>query len=208
MRVYPSILGADFGNLSREIASIESYADAIHIDIMDGHFVPNLSFGLPVLRCIQSDLPLDVHLMVSNPSDRFDELIQLGVNRICFHVEIDENIQANITYLRDAGVKSVGLAIDNGTDASAVLPYIHDIDYIIVMTVQAGFSGQAFIEKNLEKVQEIKNTRSDIEVMIDGGVNLEHATLGKQFGVDSVAATSYIFGTDDRDERVKKLKQI
>lgn len=190
------------------MASIESHADAVHIDIMDGHFVPNLSFGMPILRSLETSLPLDVHLMVSNPSDRFDELIDFWVSRICFHVEVDEDISKNIVHLRAWWVKKVGLAIDNQTSYKRLLPYLDLIDYVIVMTVQAGFAGQKFNQRNLQKVINLKKVRSDIEIMIDGGVNQKHAFLWKKAGVDSVAATSWIFWIDDHTDRQARIQDL
>ncbi|NLG07481.1 ribulose-phosphate 3-epimerase, partial [Candidatus Peribacteria bacterium] len=188
--ITPSILSADFGALQAEVASIEQYADWLQADIMDGHFVQNLSFGAPVLRSIQTDLLLDVHLMVSNPEDRVGEFIDAGAMHITFHVEAVPDVsaqQALITCIRTSGA-TAGIAINPETPLSAVGDILGDIDLLLVMSVHPGFGGQAFLPDVLRKVVEAHAQRPDLMIQMDGGIDDRTAPLCIEAGATNLVA--------------------
>lgn len=205
MKIFPSILAADFGHLQDEVDRVEDHVDGLHIDVMDGHLVPNLTFWAPVIKSIQTKLPLDIHLMVTNPASRFDEFIEAGATSISFHIESDHDMKKCADYLREKGIK-VGIAIDHDSPVENVLQHAHLADYILVMTIRAGFSYQQFISDDLGKVIQIKRRHPDMPVMIDGGVNDETIEEAREAGVDMVVASSYLYGHDDIVDRINILK--
>lgn len=208
--ITPSILSADFGALQAEVASIEQYADWLQADIMDGHFVQNLSFGAPVLRSIQTDLLLDVHLMVSNPEDRVGEFIDAGAAHITFHAEAVPDVsaqQALITCIRTSGA-TAGIAINPETPLSAVGDILGDIDLLLVMSVHPGFGGQAFLPDVLRKVVEAHAQRPDLMIQMDGGIDDRTAPLCIEAGATNLVAGSFIFHADDRPAAIAALRGI
>lgn len=208
--ITPSILSADFGALQAEVASIEQYADWLQADIMDGHFVQNLSFGAPVLRSIQTDLLLDVHLMVSNPEDRVGEFIDAGAMHITFHAEAVPDVsaqQALITCIRTSGA-TAGIAINPETPLSAVGDILGDIDLLLVMSVHPGFGGQAFLPDVLRKVVEAHAQRPDLMIQMDGGIDDRTAPLCIEAGATNLVAGSFIFHADDRPAAIAALRGI
>lgn len=209
MKVAPSILTADFINLKDELNSIET-ADFIHLDIMDGHFVPNMSFGPDISKGISkhTKLPLDIHLMVTNPYKWIDRFSFENTRYITIHIE-SRNIIKSMVEIKKRGI-GLGLSIKPKTDLERIMPYIYDLDLILVMTVEPGFGGQSFIPEMMEKVKELvrlrqeKNLRFDIEV--DGGINDETIEICKQSGVDIVVAGSYLFNMSDRKKGIESLR--
>lgn len=206
--IAPSILAADLANLQSEVQSIEAYADWIQVDVMDGHFVPNLSFGAPVVKHITTHLPLDIHLMVSNPEDRIEEFLQIGASNITFHAEVAEltdTKEALITAIRDAGA-TAGIAINPRTPVSAIEDVLDDIDLVLVMSVEPGFGGQKFIPEVLEKVRTIRQQNPHVMIQMDGGITLQNAASCIKAGANNLVAGSAIFHAEDRAEIINLLR--
>lgn len=206
--IAPSILSADFGHLQQEVESVESYADWLQVDVMDGHFVPNLSFGAPVLRCISTSLLVDVHLMVSNPADRIQEFLDVGAKHITFHIEaVDsaEEARSIIATIRSGGA-TAGIALNPGTALSAVEEILPDVDLLLVMSVQPGFGGQSFLPDVLEKVRQARKEFPDLMIQMDGGIDGETAPLCREAGADNLVAGSFIFRSENRERTIAVLR--
>lgn len=212
VKVAPSILSADFAHLAEDVSSIcRSGADYIHVDVMDGHFVPNLTFGPMVLNAIKpySTVPMDVHLMMTHPADYIERFIQAGANRLIIHSEIDGNIASLLTKIRNLGAKA-GLCIKPSTPTQSILPYLDLLDLVLVMTVEPGFGGQAFMEDKLSKITEVKNLIGNlpIEIEVDGGINEKTAAAAVHAGADVLIAGNYIFNAEDKTRVIQLLKGI
>ena len=206
--IAPSILSANFQNLQAEVDSVAPYADWLQVDVMDGHFVPNLSFGAPVLKWIRTNLPLDIHLMVSNPADRIEEFLALGVHHITFHAEAvqDENKRkALIKAIRDGGA-TAGIAINPETPLSEVRSILSDTDLLLVMSVHPGFGGQEFLEDVLQKVTEARAQHPKLMIQMDGGVDDRTAPLCIRAGANNLVSGSYIFSSQDRSAAIASLR--
>jgi ribulose-phosphate 3-epimerase len=213
--IAPSILSADFAQLSGEIQRIEhSGADILHLDVMDGHFVPNITIGLPVVASIRkiTHLPLDAHLMIENPERFLDDFIKAGVDWLSVHVEADVHLNRTMNYLRSNGVKA-GVAINPGTSLSLLEEILPIADYILVMTVNPGFGGQKFIPSMLKKIKQLRETivsngyRTRIEV--DGGIGPDNLQDVLTAGAEIIVAGSAIFGSQkDASEAVREMKGI
>lgn len=206
MQVAPSILAADFSNLAAEVKKVEA-ADLLHIDIMDGHFVPNLSMGSMVISALKgkTDLPFDVHLMLENPLRYIDQFAKAGADLISVHPEASDNTDEALDLIASYGIKA-GLAINPSTDSSAIFPHAEKLSLVIVMTVEPGFGGQKMITKALEKVGEIKSRFPHIMVEIDGGVNRETVELCKKAGADIVVAGTAVFAAENPQEEIEFLR--
>ena len=207
--IAPSILSSDFANLESEIKKLEKNgADWVHVDVMDGHFVPNLTIGAPVVKALRrvTNIPLDVHLMIENPEKYIKDFALAGSDIITFHYEAAKN---NVDYLigliRSYG-KKVGLSIKPKTKVSEIEKYIKGVDLILIMTVEPGFGGQKFMPDCAEKISEIKNISKQVIVEVDGGVNIETATYCKKLGVDALVAGNYIFSSDNIKEAIASLR--
>jgi ribulose-phosphate 3-epimerase len=218
-QVAASILTADFGNLDRVVRKLEKAGvDRIHLDVMDGHFVPNITFGSDVVAAFRrlTRLPLDVHLMISEPSRYVERFLEAGSDSITFHVEVqepDESKRGTLQRIRAAD-RSAGLAVSPGTEVEAVRPYLTDLDIIMVMTVEPGFGGQRFMEDKVPKlaeacaVFETASRRGDArrgEVHVDGGVSSETAAVVGSFGADVLVVGSALFQRDRDAEREVSL---
>jgi ribulose-phosphate 3-epimerase len=210
--IAPSILAADFANLEREVKMLnESEADWIHVDIMDGVFVPNISFGIPVTEAINRHArkPLDVHLMIVQPERYVEAFRKAGAEVISVHVEACPHLHRNLQQLRSLGCKA-GVAINPHTAISALENVITDIDVICVMSVNPGFGGQKFIEHTYKKVAALKEmiTRSGSRAMIeiDGGVNQQNAKPLREVGADILVAGNFVFSAQDPKGVIKGLK--
>lgn len=210
--VSASLLACNFSKLESEVKKAEnSGVDWIHYDVMDGVFVRNISFGEPVLKSISPSisLPVDAHLMITDPIRYIDNYVDLGVDGITFHYEAAKDTQAVIDKIRSRGVK-VGLSIKPNTPVKSILPYIHEVDMILVMTVEPGFGGQVFLPETLDKIREVReyvdSRKLNVRIQVDGGINGETAKLVKQAGADVLVSGSYIFGAENMKDAVDLLR--
>lgn len=208
--VAPSILSANFGNLKEEISALEA-ADLIHLDLMDGHYVPNLSFGYPVIQKIRelTDKQLDAHLMVTNPQDYIDTLAKIGVSWISFHHETVYHPHRLIQYIKTKGVKA-GLALNPGTPVNTLDSLYQELDFVLVMSVNPGYSGQQFIEEAIDKVSMLNEQRVlkgyKFLIEVDGGINNTNAGKLRMAGADILVSASYIFQSSDYSKAINSLK--
>lgn len=205
-----SILSADFSRLADEISQLES-ADFIHLDLMDGHFVPNLSFGYPLVSCIRdlTDKPLDAHLMVTNPQDYVEGLARLGVGWFCFHQETVYHSHRLIQQIKAHGMKA-GIALNPATPINTLDSILADLDYVLVMSVNPGYSSQTFIPVAIDKIKELvqirENRNLDFLIEVDGGVNAQTAPALRDAQTDILVSASYIFGSKDYDKSINTLR--
>ncbi len=195
--IAPSILSADFANLEKEIKAVEvAGADWIHVDVMDGHFVPNLTIGAPVVKCLRpiTTLPLDVHLMIEKPENFIEDFVRAGATYITIHVEATENPRAVLQSIREQGVKA-GITLRPQTPIDKIIPLLEDVDLVLVMTVNPGFGGQGFMREQVAKVKKLRQviTEKNLNVLIevDGGV--DDKTAKEIRDADVLVAGSYIF---------------
>lgn len=209
--VSPSILSADFANLERDIKLVErNGADWIHVDVMDGHFVPNITIGIPVVKSIKkvTTLPLDVHLMIENPEKYIEDFANAGADILTFHYEAvkKENIKPLITNIKNLGVKA-GLSIKPKTQPEEILEFLPDLDLVLVMTVEPGFGGQKFMADCAEKIKVIKqHATQNLFIQVDGGINAETGEICTKYGANSLVAGSYIYKAENIKEAISSLK--
>ena len=210
--IHPSVLSADFMNLEREFESI-SHADAIHVDVMDGHFVPNLTFGLPVVRRMNevSSRPIDVHLMIENVDELAPKYADSGVASVTFHFEASSNPLKLAQKIRSAGSK-VAIAIKPGTTIDVILDSVDVFDMVLVMTVEPGFGGQAFLPEMMSKVSavrdEINRLKLETTIQVDGGIDEHSIVLAAKAGADCFVSGSAIFSKSNRNDEIDKLRII
>lgn len=212
MKIAPSILSADFAKLGEEVKEVElGGADYIHIDIMDGHFVPNITMGPLVVEAVRkiTTLPLDVHLMIENPDRYIKDFAAAGADIITIHVEADRHIHRTLQEIRKLGVKS-GVVLNPATPLSTITHILEDIDLLLLMTVNPGFGGQKFIKSVLPKIKEarsiIESNQLNIEIEVDGGVDVDTIQLCKEAGADVFVAGSAIFGKSNRQSAIAELR--
>lgn len=212
--VSPSLLAADFGNLQRELEMInESEADMLHLDIMDGVFVPNITFGLPILEMIRKHLkkPMDVHLMIVQPEKFIEHSKDLGIEMMTVHYEACVHIHRTLQDIHNAGMKA-GVTLNPGTPICLLRDIIQDVDVVMVMSVNPGAGGQKFIMHSLDKVRELKKlieeTGSNALIEIDGGVNDKTGPMLIEAGADVLVAGSYVFGAKDPKAVISELKKL
>ena len=214
MKIAPSMLSCDFAKMGDELIRIDKGgADWIHLDVMDGHFVPNITIGPAIVSALRqySKLPFDVHLMIDYPLDYIEQFAKAGADIITFHIEAKSDIQATIDKIKSLGVKP-GLVINPKTSAEEVFPYLEQVDLILVMTVEPGFGGQSFMADMLPKVTAIKEKAKelgkDMLVEIDGGVNDKTISQAAKFGVDVCVSGTGVFKASDAKEAIDNLKRL
>jgi len=227
--VEPSLLSADFGKIADEVKRIEdSGADALHLDVMDGHFVPNISFGPKVVAAVNrvTDLFLDVHMMVYNPFDYIERFVEAGADRITFHFEATEEVEETLNYIRKCNVEA-GLAFCPETSPSMVLKYLDKCDLILLMTVHPGFGGQAFMPDMLEKIRFVREKVDQLNlriggktpeegheavppfnIQVDGGIDDKTAKQCVDAGANVLVSGTYLFGAPKMETRIQTLKEL
>ena len=214
LKLAPSILSADFGHLAEDVKKIEEGgADYIHVDVMDGHFVPNISFGAPVMKCLngKTDLPYDVHLMIENPDRYIEDFVTSQTEYITVHQEACVHLHRTIQNIKSKGVKA-GVSINPATPVSTLECILPDVDLVLIMSVNPGFGGQKFIAGTLDKVRqlaEIKRARNlDFVIEIDGGITLDNIQEVMDAGVEMAVAGSAVFKAEDVVQRVRDFKKF
>lgn len=210
--IAPSILSADFSRLGEEIKAVErGGAGILHVDVMDGHFVPNITIGLPVVKSLRSatTLPLDCHLMISEPGRYASQFVSAGANMVSVHVEADPHLHRTLMSIRSAGAQA-GVVLNPSTPVGAVDEALHFVDYVLVMSVNPGFGGQEFISQSVEKVRRLRQMISDrqlnVRIEIDGGIDRANIEKVIDAGAEIIVAGSAIFGTKDAENAVRELR--
>ena len=213
-KIAPSILSADFVNLERDIRALKDHgADWVHVDVMDGHFVPNITIGIPVVKAIRgiTDLPLDVHLMIDKPIRYVEQFVKAGADYVTIHIEADQpqNTLEALEMIHALGCKA-GIVLKPKTPAEAAIPYLEKCDLILVMTVEPGFGGQKFMADMMPKVAQLREWMDDINpdclIEVDGGVDKNTHTTCKEAGAEVLVAGSAYFGAEDKTTFVKLIQ--
>ncbi len=214
IKIAPSVLSADLLKLKDQIESIEkNEADLIHLDIMDGHFVPNITFGPVIVSTLQriTDLPLDVHLMIMNADNYIPQFARAGADYITVHQEAGPHLHRSIQLIKEQGVKA-GVALNPATDLSTIEPMLPDLDLVLLMTVNPGFGGQTFIPLVLDKISKLselkKKNNYNLEIEVDGGINMDTVPDVVRAGAEVLVAGNAIFGNEDPGKACRQLKSI
>lgn len=206
MKISPSMLASDYANLEAELKKCES-AELIHLDVMDGHFVPNISIGAPVIKAMKRvcSVPFDVHLMISDPLKYIEDFADAGADIITFHTECESDINETINKILECGCKAA-LAVKPATPVEAVYPYIDKLSMVLVMTVEPGFGGQSFMENMMPKIERLRADFPDIDIQVDGGVNAETIKACARAGANVFVAGSAVFKSENPQETIALLR--
>jgi len=205
VKIAPSILSADFGHLNEDIATVDHACDWIHVDVMDGHFVPNLSFGAPVIKDIKSKLPLDVHLMIDHPEKYLEDFVKAGADYLTVHAETVDDLRGILVRIRELGASS-GVSVKPGTGINAIKDVLDVCDMVLIMTVEPGFGGQSFMHECVSKITELRDMGYEGEISVDGGIKADTGKIVKDAGASVLVAGSYIFGAEDREVAIESLR--
>ncbi|WP_409068591.1 ribulose-phosphate 3-epimerase [Clostridium sp. FAM 1755] len=213
VKIAPSILSADFSKLGEDIKNLDKYgADVIHIDVMDGRFVPNISFGIPIIKSIRklTNKPFDVHLMIEEPSKYIEDFAKAGADIISVHYEADKHIDRTINYIKSFGVKAA-VALNPGTPVSCIKDLIPSLDMVLIMSVNPGFGGQKYIKYASEKVKEVKllseKYNKDLIIEVDGGVTKDNIKEVADFGANLLVAGSAVFKGGEIEKNINLLRE-
>jgi len=209
IRIAPSLLAADFACLGEEIKKVEPFTNILHLDVMDGHFVPNITFGPPLVRSVRqmTRLFLDVHLMIEEPEEYIERFVEAGADNLTFHIEVARKPVKLIERIRSLG-KQAGVCLNPDTPWESLEPVIDYVDMVLAMTVQPGFGGQTFREEVLKKVSALRIRRPDLAIEVDGGINDETVPRAVRAGADTFVAGTAVFGSDDPGRAVVALRQL
>lgn len=213
IQIAPSILSADFGKLNAEIATVEPYVDLLHVDIMDGHFVPNITMGPVIVKSIQTKLPIDLHLMIEHPEMYIEEFVKAATANglpkekvsVTVHQEACKHLHRVIQLIKSFGVKAA-VSINPATPVEMIRDILGDLDMVLIMSVNPGFGGQKFIPVALDKIREIRKLKPELDIEVDGGINAETAKQCIEAGANILVAGSYIFGAEDRKKAIESLR--
>lgn len=211
--IAPSLLSADFGRLNEEIKMVEADSDMIHVDIMDGHFVPNITFGAPVLEKLKCGRPMDIHLMIEKPQDYLEAFAKAvskahGKRSDCYltvHQETCTHLHRVMQQIKKLGCRAA-VALNPATPLYTIEPMLTDFDMVLLMTVNPGFGGQEFIQNVVPKIQALRKKAPKLNIQVDGGINEKTAKIALRAGANILVAGSYIFGAKNRQEAIQKLR--